>query len=73
MNQYITNGYVRSREHETLRTVAQRRPADEWTPRPRGPAWLDRVGRTIATIGVGLIRDPETLHDVELQAATRAA
>lgn len=73
MNQFITDGYVRSRSTLAAAVAESLQPADEWIPRPRGPAFRDKVGRTLASIGVGLIRDPATLHDVEVRAAMRAA
>lgn len=71
MQQYITDGYIRSRMQETERSVA--RAADRWTPPARGPALRDRVGMTLVSVGVSMLRDRGVLDSLVAGQPSRAA
>lgn len=73
MNQYISFGYARSRMDSAARRAATSRPADEWSPRPRGPGLFDRVGHRLVAVGAGMIRDRGMLEKAAADVMSKAA
>lgn len=71
MQQFITDGYTRSRMRDTNRSVA--RAADQWTPRARGPAFRERIGLTLVSVGVSMLGDRAVLERLTAEAPPRAA
>ena len=71
MQQYIMDGYSKSRIERTKRSV--REVSEQWTPPARGPALVERVGIVLVTAGAKLVRDREVLEDLVAVTPPRAA
>ncbi len=71
MQQFLSNGYARSRMQETERLVTE--AADRWTPPARGPAIRERIGRTLVVLGASLARDGGGMERLVAEQQPRAA
>ena len=60
MQQFIMDGYSKSRIERTKRSVRQ--VSEQWTPPARGPALVERVGMVLVTAGASLVRDRSVLE-----------
>lgn len=71
MQQFITDGYTRSRMRETVRSLVP--VSDHWVPPTRGPALLERVGLTLVSVGVSMVRDRALLDRLVADQSPKAA
>ncbi len=60
MQQFIMDGYSKSRIERTKHSVRQ--VSEQWTPPARGPALVERVGMVLVTAGASLVRDRSVLE-----------